>query len=42
MKAEIHDLGYSRYVGARTAPGRRFLVIARNVLAIGWRSRWGV
>jgi ABC-2 type transport system permease protein len=40
--AEIHDLGYTRYDGPRLAPARRFLVVARNVFAVGWRSRWGV
>jgi hypothetical protein len=41
-QAEIHDLGYTRYQGARTAPGRRFLVIAGNVIRVGWQRRWGV
>ena len=38
----IHDLGYEPYAGPRLAQRRRFLVIARNVAAIAWRSRWGV
>jgi hypothetical protein len=42
MNTEIHDLGVARYDGPRTAPAQRFRVIARNVFAIGWRSRWGV
>ena len=42
MNTEIHDLGYTRYTGPRRPPAQRFRVIARNVFAIGWRSRWGV
>jgi ABC-2 type transport system permease protein len=38
----IHDQGYQRYEGARTPQARRFLVIARNVIAVAWKSRWGV
>jgi hypothetical protein len=41
-QAEIHDLGYAPYRGPRTPPARRFAVIARNVVAVAWRSRWGV
>jgi hypothetical protein len=39
--AEIHDLGHAAYAGARTPPSRRFLVVARNVLAVALR-RWVV
>lgn len=42
VEAEIHDLGYATYTGPRTPPSRRFLVIARNVFSVAWRSRWGV
>jgi hypothetical protein len=38
----IHDQGYQRYQGARLPQSRRFLVIARNVMAVAWKSRWGV
>src|SRR5688572_19938809 len=38
----IHDLGYERYRGPRTSHRRRFWVIARNVFAVAWRSKWGV
>jgi ABC-2 type transport system permease protein len=38
----IHDQGYQRYTGERLPQSRRFLVIARNVLAVAWKSRWGV
>jgi ABC-2 type transport system permease protein len=38
----IHDQGYQRYEGTRTPQARRFLVIARNVVAVAWKSRWGV
>jgi len=38
----IHDQGYQRYEGVRLPQSRRFLVIARNVLAVAWKSRWGV
>jgi hypothetical protein len=41
-KAEIHDVGYESYRGARTPPARRFWTIAKNVFALAWRSRWGV
>lgn len=40
--AEIHDLGHAAYTGPRTPPSRRFWVIARNVIAVAWRSRLGV
>lgn len=40
-KGTIHDLGYQRYVGPRRPPGRRYWVIARNVVAVAMRSRWG-
>ena len=38
----IHDQGYQRYRGERLPQSRRFLVIARNVMAVAWKSRWGV
>jgi ABC-2 type transport system permease protein len=40
--AEIHDLGYTRYTGPRLPASRRYRVIAKNVFAVAWRSRWGV
>ncbi len=36
----IHDLGYKRYAGARRATGTRWLVIARNQIASGWKTWW--
>jgi hypothetical protein len=42
MTSEIHDLGHSAYTGPRTPPSRRFWVVARNVLGVAWKSRWGV
>jgi hypothetical protein len=42
MTSQIHDLGYEAYRGPRMPPSRRFLVIARNVFAVAWQSRWGV
>lgn len=41
MTAEIHDLGHSAYSGPRTPQSRRFWVIAKNVIGVAWRSRWG-
>ncbi len=41
-RAEIHDVGYEPYRGARTPPSRRFWTIARNVFGVAWGSRWGV
>jgi ABC-2 type transport system permease protein len=38
----IHDQGYQRYRGDRRPQGRRFLVIARNVLASAWKQKWSV
>jgi ABC-2 type transport system permease protein len=38
----IHDQGYERYQGERLPQARRLLVVARNVLAVAWKSRWGV
>jgi hypothetical protein len=35
----IHDIGYQPYKGGRTPPGRRFLVIARNVITVAWRQK---
>jgi hypothetical protein len=40
--AEIRDLGHAPYTGPRKPPSRRFWVISRNVVAVAWRSRWGV
>jgi len=42
VTTQIHDLGYEAYRGPRMPPSRRFLVIARNVSAVAWQSRWGV
>lgn len=36
----IHDLGYKRYGGARQSTGTRWLVIARNQIASGWKTWW--
>lgn len=41
-QAAIHDTGYQAYGGPRTAQARRFLVIARNLIATSWRQKWGV
>lgn len=41
-KGAIHDLGYEPYRGPRRSVAQRFRVIARNVVAVAWRSRWGV
>jgi ABC-2 type transport system permease protein len=38
----LHDLGYQPYRGERLPQARRFMVIARNVVAIAWRQKWGV
>jgi ABC-2 type transport system permease protein len=38
----IHDLGYEPYRGPKTPHHGRFWVIARNVFAVAWRSKWGV
>lgn len=38
----IHDVGYQPYTGTRQPPSRRFLVIARNVIAVAWQQKWGV
>lgn len=38
----IHDLGYEPYRGPRLAQTRRFWIIARNVIAVAWRGKWGV
>ena len=40
--AQIHDQGYERYTGARSEQGSRFWIVAKNVAAIAWRSRWAV
>ena len=42
MTTQIHDLGYEAYRGPRMPPSRRFLVIARNMFGVAWKSRWGV
>ena len=36
----IYDLGYKRYAGARQSTGTRWLVIARNQIASGWKTWW--
>lgn len=36
----IYDLGYKRYGGARQSTGTRWLVIARNQIASGWKTWW--
>jgi ABC-2 type transport system permease protein len=38
----IHDLGYEPYRGPKTPHRGRFWIIARNVFAVAWRSKWGV
>ena len=38
----LHDLGYQPYRGERLPQARRFRVIAKNVIAIAWRQKWGV
>jgi ABC-type transport system involved in multi-copper enzyme maturation permease subunit len=39
-RGAVHDLGYKRYVGARRPQSTRLQVIARNVIAMGWRGWW--
>jgi hypothetical protein len=36
----IHDLGYKRYVGTRRPPSTRWRVIARNQIAVSWKTWW--
>ncbi|ACY14777.1 ABC transporter permease [Haliangium ochraceum] len=38
----IYQLGYERYRGPRRERGSRAWIIARNVVAQAWQSRWGV
>jgi ABC-type transport system involved in multi-copper enzyme maturation permease subunit len=35
----IHDQGYERYTGERRPQRRRFLVIAKNAMAVAWRQK---
>jgi ABC-type transport system involved in multi-copper enzyme maturation permease subunit len=37
---QIHDLGYKRYVGSRSAVGTRWTVIMRHQIATGWKGWW--
>jgi ABC-2 type transport system permease protein len=39
-RGEIHDLGYSRYVGPRRAPSTRWRVIMRHQIATAWKTWW--
>jgi hypothetical protein len=39
-RAEIHDLGYQRYVGPRRTAATRWRVIAREQLASAWKTWW--
>jgi hypothetical protein len=36
----VHDLGYKRYVGTRRPPSTRWRVIARNQIAVSWKTWW--
>jgi hypothetical protein len=36
----IHDLGYARYAGARRPTSTRWRVIARNTIAVAWKTWW--
>ena len=36
----IYDLGYKRYAGARRGAGTRWRVLARNQLAMAWKTWW--
>lgn len=38
--AQIHDLGYKRYVGSRRPQRSRYRVIVRNMLRMSWRGWW--
>jgi hypothetical protein len=37
---QIHDLGYKRYLGTRTAVETRWTVIMRHQLSTAWRGWW--
>ena len=37
---QIHDLGYKRYVGSRSAVGTRWTVIMRHQISTAWRGWW--
>lgn len=41
-RGTIHDVGYRSYDGPRLPQSRRAWAITRNVIAVAWRSRWGV
>jgi ABC-2 type transport system permease protein len=36
----VHDLGYKRYVGTRRPQSSRWRVIARNQMAMAWKTFW--
>jgi ABC-type transport system involved in multi-copper enzyme maturation permease subunit len=36
----IHDLGYKRYAGPRRPAATRWLAVARNQIAHGWKTWW--
>ena len=36
----VHDLGYKRYVGTRRPQSTRWRVIARNQIAMAWKTFW--
>ena len=37
---QIHDLGYKRYVGSKSAVGTRWTVIMRHQIATAWKGWW--
>jgi ABC-type transport system involved in multi-copper enzyme maturation permease subunit len=37
---QIYDLGYKRYAGTRRAPSTRWRSIARNQIALAWKTWW--
>lgn len=39
-RGTIHDLGYQRYAGVRSAPATRWRSIARQQLALAWKTWW--
>lgn len=41
-RGAIHDLGYRPYTGPRRPYASRYLVVARNVVQMAWRLRFGV
>jgi uncharacterized membrane protein len=41
-KGAIHDQGYQRYTGERRPQARRFVVVARNVVATAWKQKLAV